>query len=61
MAQLVIVEIAVKIKENKWDKYEEDNKDTDNEDSDCDEENAGVEKITYNSIFAMIAMNFNYL
>ena len=39
------------------DKYEEDNRNTDNEDSDCDEENAGDEKITYNSICGIAGEN----
>ena len=46
MAQYVIVEISVNIKDKKWDEYE-DYQDTNNKDSNS----AGDENIRYNSSF----------
>ena len=47
MARYVIVEISVKLKDKKWDEYEEDYQDTNNKNSNC----AGDENIRYNSSF----------
>ena len=43
----LIVEISVKLKDKKWDEYEEDYQGTNNKNSNC----AGDENIRYNSSF----------